>query len=261
MALGTVVSKNQKRAICIMAAANANVAAPTADDAGVPCHVNDRVLNEDTGHSFPRQPARESTLMIYGDIKAVLAVDGPASATWNTILVAVPRGETDGEAVTFTATADGTGTGSITVVGTAVTFHYETAVTTVANFEAALAASAAASLLMRVMTAGTTQGYALLVGDDDFAATPLAWTTGALAGTFTLWGYLEAADVWFEIPTMGGTEVTPVALAETQADIITHTERYYNLGHYDRLALQLAGIAGGSGAEFSAYLVTAMEAY
>lgn len=76
-----------------------------------------------------------------------------------------------------------------------------------------------------------------------------------LAGTFTLWGYLAAADAWFEIPVNGGTAVTPVALAETSADQINYQERFHDLGHYDQLYLELAGISG-AGAIFDAWLVT-----
>jgi hypothetical protein len=76
-----------------------------------------------------------------------------------------------------------------------------------------------------------------------------------LVGTFTLWGYLTEADAWFEIPVNGGTAVTPTAMAETTADQINFQQRFENLGHYDRIALELAAI-GGTGATFSAWLVT-----
>ncbi len=76
-----------------------------------------------------------------------------------------------------------------------------------------------------------------------------------LVGTFTLWGYLAAADAWFEIPVNGGTAVTPTALAETSTDQINFQQQFTNLGHYDRVALELAGI-GGTGAAFDAWLVT-----
>ena len=76
-----------------------------------------------------------------------------------------------------------------------------------------------------------------------------------LAGTFTMWGYLAASGKWYEIPLNGGTGVTPVALAETDTDLITYRERLLDLGHFDRLYLQLTGI-GGAGASFEAWLVT-----
>jgi len=76
-----------------------------------------------------------------------------------------------------------------------------------------------------------------------------------LVGTFTLWGYDAAMDAWFEIPVNGGTAITPVALAETSSDQINFQQQFNNLGHYDRIALDLAAI-GGAGATFDAMLVT-----
>ena len=76
-----------------------------------------------------------------------------------------------------------------------------------------------------------------------------------LVGTFTLWGYDEALQAWFEIPVNGGTAITPVALAETTSDQINFQQQFNNLGHYDRLALELSSI-GGTGATFDAMLVT-----
>lgn len=268
MALGTVTSANNKKAVCLLPASTVgNVAAPSGTpSAGAPASVTNGVPMypltsfdaTDTGHCLVNRDARESTLMVSGHQRAVLAIDGPASATWNTIVQAVPVGEALGEAVTLAATADGEGTGSFTVVGTAVEFHYETGVTTVADFEAELAADATVAALLELNTAGTTQGYLLLVGDDDFAATPLVYTTGALAATLTLWGYLAASQRWYEIPTNGGTPITPVALAETGTDLITLVERFYNLGHFDRIGLQVAGVAG-TGASFEAWLVTGIS--
>ena len=79
-----------------------------------------------------------------------------------------------------------------------------------------------------------------------------------LVGTFTLWGYHPVLG-WIEIPTNGGTAVTPVALAETETDKITFFQQYEDLGHYKRLYLQLTGI-GGTGASYEAWLTTALEA-
>lgn len=77
-----------------------------------------------------------------------------------------------------------------------------------------------------------------------------------LVGTFTLWGYLAACDAWFEIPLNGGTAISPAALAETSSDQINFQQQLMNLGHYDRLAVELAAI-GGAGATFDVWLVTA----
>jgi hypothetical protein len=79
-----------------------------------------------------------------------------------------------------------------------------------------------------------------------------------LTGTFTLWGYLAASGKWYEIPVAGGTRVAPIALPETDADVVTHVERFQNLGHFDRIFLELAAI-GGAGASFSAHLVTGIS--
>ncbi len=78
-----------------------------------------------------------------------------------------------------------------------------------------------------------------------------------LVGTFTLWGYLAAADAWFEIPVNGGSVITPDDIAETSTDQINYQQQFTNLGHFDRIALELASI-GGTGATFSAWLVTSM---
>lgn len=76
-----------------------------------------------------------------------------------------------------------------------------------------------------------------------------------LVGTFTLWGYLESAGVWFQVKVNGGS-----ALAETDTDKIGYTEVFDLLSSFDRIYLQLAAI-GGAGATFDAYLVTCQEAF
>lgn len=113
----------------------------------------------------------------------------------------------------------------------------------------------------------TSGGQEPLVNGHAFGGRPPLYSTlcikgrvtagQVLTGTFTLWGYLAAADAWFEIAVNGGTEVTPVAIAETSTDQINYQEQFMNLGHFDRLALELAAI-GGSGATFDAWLVTSM---
>ncbi len=81
-----------------------------------------------------------------------------------------------------------------------------------------------------------------------------------LVGTFTLWGYHRASATWYEIPVNGGTTITPVAMAETDTDKITYQAQVNNLGHFERVALQLAAI-GGAGASFEAWLVTSQESF
>jgi hypothetical protein len=83
-------------------------------------------------------------------------------------------------------------------------------------------------------------------------------TTGqTLVGTFTLWGYHPVLG-WLEIPVNGGTAITPVALAETDTDKITYTQRFEDVSHFQRLYLQLTAI-GGTGASFEAWMTTAMD--
>lgn len=80
-----------------------------------------------------------------------------------------------------------------------------------------------------------------------------------LVGTFTLWAYHPGLAKWIEIPVNGGTAITPVAMAETDTDIITYSQSFENVFmHYSRVALQLAGI-GGAGASFEGWLTTALE--
>lgn len=79
--------------------------------------------------------------------------------------------------------------------------------------------------------------------------------SGTLAGTFTLWGYLAASGAWYPMKVNGG-----VALAEVTApaDLIAHREVFNQLGHFDRLYLELAS-PGGTTPNFEAYLVTARQ--
>ena len=81
-----------------------------------------------------------------------------------------------------------------------------------------------------------------------------------LVGTLTLWGFHPGLNAWVEIPANGGTGVTPIALAETDTDVITFFQTFANLGHWKRVALQLSSI-GGTGASFEAWLTTSPEAY
>lgn len=77
--------------------------------------------------------------------------------------------------------------------------------------------------------------------------------SGVMVGTFTLWGLivdLDGAAHWFAVPVNGGS-----ALAEDTTDAIFHVEQFANLGHFDRLALQLTSV-GGTGTTFEAFLVT-----
>lgn len=77
--------------------------------------------------------------------------------------------------------------------------------------------------------------------------------SGVMTGTFTLWGYLAATGVWYPIKVNGGAAIAELT---TPGDTIRYSERFLDLGHYDRLALELAAV-GGTATAFEAWLVTA----
>lgn len=79
--------------------------------------------------------------------------------------------------------------------------------------------------------------------------------SGTMTGTFTLWGYLVASGHWYPIEVNSGD-----AIAETATDAIRYVERYPDLGHYDRLYLELSAV-GGTDTAFEAWMVTASEAF
>lgn len=88
----------------------------------------------------------------------------PLTSNCETV-VRARNGGFGGDAISLRFVADGTGTGSLTRDGYALTFHYETAVTTVANFETAVAAS-------DLIEIETTDGTGTLTSPGDtFSAT------------------------------------------------------------------------------------------
>lgn len=89
----------------------------------------------------------------------------------DTVIEATTAG-TAGNSLTLALVAGGSGTGVLSRIGNAFTFTFETAVTTVADFEAAVTALAGADDLIAVKTPGT--GATVLVTADAFAATALA---------------------------------------------------------------------------------------
>jgi hypothetical protein len=94
-----------------------------------------------------------------------------------------------GNMVTLATVADGAGVGNITRIGNAFTFHYATGVTTVANFEAAVAALVGADQLIVVKTPGT--GATVLVAPTDtFAATVFGGGSNVVAGG--TWSQVES---------------------------------------------------------------------
>ncbi len=84
--------------------------------------------------------------------------------------------------------------------------------------------------------------------------------SGTMTGTFTLWGYLSGPDTWFPmaINAAAATPHTPAAIAETAADQIRFVQVMQNLGHFDRLYLELASV-GGTATAFEAWLSTGSE--
>lgn len=179
---------------------------------------------------------------------------------------------TDGTNVAFTAT------------GTAVSVVFSSGYTTVSDFEAALAAHAGASALMRLKTAGTTPLYLLVVTDDDFAATALSGggsaTSGvptagsatvgravpfqcdqatvliysvAGSGTMTadlrLWGYNPTTSRWYSLGQInGGT-----AIGEVNTDLLAHAEPVVGLRRFSRLYCEIESL-GGTATEVEVYI-------
>lgn len=77
--------------------------------------------------------------------------------------------------------------------------------------------------------------------------------SATMTGTFTLWGYVTKAAAWFPVKVNGGS-----AIAETSADAINYTEAFTQLGHFDRLYLELSAV-GGTATAFEAWLLCARK--
>lgn len=189
-----------------------------------------------------------------------------------------------GNQITIETAADGTGAGSFTVSGTAVTFHYESGVTTVEDFETELAADAYASALIRVKTAGTAANVLADPGDT-FSATNLAGggATASAAPTLdsatagvkiphtcdqalillrnvdtatgttktaaaTLWGFSPVTERWYEIGALSDGS----SVAETSSDAINYAELVVGLRGFSRLYCQIDSL-GGAGTEVEVY--------
>lgn len=91
----------------------------------------------------------------------------------------------------------------------------------------------------------------------DFSTLVISSTAGSatMAGTFTLWGYLAASGKWYPVKVNGGTALAELAVP---GDTIRYAERFQNLGHFDRLYLELAAV-GGTATAFEAFLTTARQ--
>jgi hypothetical protein len=112
-------------------------------------------------------PVRNMALVA---IKASLAL-ATKTTHCDTIIEATTAGVA-GDLLTIAFAADGAGAGSITRVGTNFTFHFADGVTTVTNFQTAVAALAGADDLIGVKTNGTGANV-LTAAADVFAATAL----------------------------------------------------------------------------------------
>ncbi len=104
-------------------------------------------------------------------VRSELDLSGPGTNI-DTVIEAVTGGE-DGDGITITFQDGGSGAGVLARVGTAFTFTFANGVTTVANFEAAVAALAGADKLIQVKTPGTGP-TTLATTDDEFGPTALA---------------------------------------------------------------------------------------
>lgn len=84
-----------------------------------------------------------------------------------------------GNAITLTSVADGAGTGTLGVVGNALTFHFATGVTTIANFESKFPASCTFGIV-GVKRASTSGGSTLTAVIDAFG--PSSFVRGGTSG-------------------------------------------------------------------------------
>jgi hypothetical protein len=86
----------------------------------------------------------------------------------------------------------------------------------------------------------------------DLMTLSLVSTAGSATMTVTarMWGFLAAAAVW--VPVGTGPDATKgvinggVAIGETGADLIRHSETVAYLGHFQRVYLEITAIGGTS---------------
>lgn len=135
--------------------------------------------------------------------KASLDLDATLTTNCDTVIENAVAGAV-GNLTTIAFTADGTGAGTLDESAfPAIVFHYESGVTTVADFEAAVTAGAA----LDVRTPGTGVNV-LAVGDDDFAATALAGGTNT---TVTI------GDTVYSFVTTAATAANEVEISAVNA--------------------------------------------
>lgn len=171
------------------------------------------------------------------------------------------------------------------VSGTDVVGHFDDGVSTVEDFEDALAADEDVAALMVVKTAGTSAAV-LAVSDDDFSATNL--TSGGAASsaapslgdgtvgvqakrsvhqailllrnvdtassttktaTGSLWGYSPETGYWYSLGEINEGS----AVAETSADAINYAEKFTGLSGFSRFYFEI-GTLGGAGTEVEVFL-------
>jgi hypothetical protein len=196
----------------------------------------------------------------------------------DSVMQAVVEGP-DGSLINIETAGDAGGGDGVTfeVDGYDILCHFEDGVSTVEDFETALAADAAVAALVRVKTAGTaasvltdaddTQSAALLTGGgatsvsapgdaDDGTAAPhltdeavLIVRSVAGSGTMTatpiLYGWHPELRCWIKVYTSS-------ALAETGSDTIAAQVALDDLYPYSRFAVELS--VGGTGTEVGVYL-------
>lgn len=131
----------------------------------------DASINAVAGASPWVPESAASPIAIAGSAKASLALD-PVTGDIDTVIEATTEGA-GGNAITIAFVADGAGAGSFTRSGTALTFHYDDGVTTVTDFEAAIAALTGDDDIIGVKTAGTG-AHTFDDPADTLAATALA---------------------------------------------------------------------------------------
>jgi hypothetical protein len=103
----------------------------------------------------------------------------------NTILKLNKSGS-GGNAVTLATVADGLGAGNITVAGNAMTYHYQSGVSTVANFEAQVGAGVAVTAGLVVVTTPGTGATVLTAPGDTIAATAFHSGADENAGSYVV---------------------------------------------------------------------------
>jgi hypothetical protein len=162
-----------------------------------------------------------SRAVIVDAVRASLDI-APLTSNCETVIRA-RFGGIGGNSISLQFVADGTGAGSLTQNGNTLVFHYETAVTTVADFETAVAAST----LIEVQTADAVG--TLTAPGDTFSATFLTGgvdryiTSGSVnkarrvQATFQVKAGTPAANPTYPVPTAGFCVLGAVLVPATHA--------------------------------------------